>query len=204
VWPSHCNSVLENHWKRYQMADWIIDTAQITDPADRLAIAAAASRHFDSNTPMHWLLIWETAKVYRDRPESSQVTASLGEFFDTVAYRQRGTFMFRAIGTATEVAKSRLDASDGADTHTLVRGLCKTYATSSNNGWYSAARDQLQKVVTPLAASSPQAAAEAATAIQAWMKEAPKEEKQTVFQYHDRLSEADVAKRLAELTGKKE
>jgi hypothetical protein len=35
------------------------------------------------------------------------------------------------------------------------------------------------------------------------MKEAPKEEKQAVFTYHDRLSEADVTKRLAELTGKK-
>ncbi|MFZ9938493.1 MAG: hypothetical protein ACO3JG_15755 [Luteolibacter sp.] len=128
--------------------------------------------------------------------------ASLGEFFDTVAYRQRGTFMFRAIGTATEVAKARL-AAPAADTHTLIRGLCKTYATSSNNGWYIAARDQLQKVVTPLAASSPQAAAEAATAIQEWMKDAPKEEKQAVFQYHDRLSPADVTKRLAELTGKK-
>ncbi len=204
VWPSHHNSELVNHWKRNQRTEWIIDTALVTDPADRLAIAAAASRHFDSNTPMHWLLIWETVKVYADRPESRQVMASLGEFFDTVAWRQRGTFMFRAIGTATEVAKARLDASDGADTHVLVRGLCKTYATSSNNGWYSATRDQLQKVVTPLAASSPQAAAEAATAIQAWMKEAPKEEKQAVFQYYDRLSQADVTKRLAELTGKKE
>jgi hypothetical protein len=199
VWPSDRNigrPPLDRSGK-------FADTARLTEPADRLAVAAAAARHLDSNTPMHWLLIWETAKLFSDQPESSQLTASLGEFFDTVAYRQRGTFMFRAIGTATEVAKARLDASDGTDTHVLVRGLFKTYATSSNNGWYSAARDQLQKVVTPLAASSPQAAAEAATAIQAWMKEAPKEEKQAVFQYYDRLSEADVTKRLAELTGKK-
>jgi hypothetical protein len=199
VWPSDRNigrGPLDRSAK-------FADTARLTDPADRLAVAAAAARHFDSNTPIHWLLIWETAKLFKDLPESQQVKASLGEFFDTVAYRKRGTFMFRAIGTATEVAKARLDASDSTDTHTLVRGLFKTYATSSNNGWYSAARDQLQKVVTPLAASSPQAAAEAATAIQAWMKEAPKEEKQAVFQYYDRLSEADVTKRLAELTGKK-
>jgi hypothetical protein len=200
VWPSDRNRILGRPRNpAYQRAD----IARVTDPADRLAVAAAASRHFDSNTPMHWLLIWETAKVYADHPESRQVLASLGEFFDTVAYRQRGTFMFRAIGTATEVAKARLDASDGADTHVLVRGLFKTYATSSNNGWYSAARDQLQKVVTPLAASSPQAAAEAAVAMQVWLKEAPKEEKQAVFQYHDRLSQADVTKRLAELTAKK-
>jgi hypothetical protein len=199
VWPSDRNigrAPLDPSWK-------FADTARLTEPADRLAVAAAAARHFDSNTPIHWLLIWETAKLFKDLPESQQVKASLGEFFDTVAYRKRGTFMFRAIGTATEVAKAWLDASDSTDTHTLVRGLFKTYATSSNNGWYSAARDQLQKVVTPLAASSPQAAAEAATAIQAWMKEAPKEEKQAVFTYHDRLSEADVTKRLAELTGKK-
>ena len=102
VWPSHCSSELVNHWKRNQRADWIIDTARITDPADRLAIAAAASRHFDSNTAMHWLLIWETARVYADRPESRQVMASLPEFFDTVAYRQRGTFMFKAIDAALE------------------------------------------------------------------------------------------------------
>lgn len=199
VWPSDRNigrAPLDRSGK-------FADTARLTEPADRLAVAAAAARHFDSNTPIHWLLIWETAKLFSDRPESQQVTASLGGFFDTAAYRKRGTFMFRAIGTATEVAKARLDASDGTDTHVLVRGLCKTYATSSNNGWYSAARDQIQKVVTPLAASSPQAAAEAATAIQAWLKEAPKEEKQAVFTYHDRLSEADVTKRLAELTGKK-
>jgi hypothetical protein len=196
VWPSDRNigrAPLDRSGK-------FADTARLTEPADRLAVAAAAARHFESNTPTHWLLIWETAKLFSDLPESSQVTASLGEFFDTVAYRKRGTFMFRAIGTATEVAKARLAAPDGTDTHTLARGLCKTYATSSNNGWYSAARDQLQKVVTPLAASSPRAVAEAATAMQVWMKEAPKEEKQAVFAYYDRLSEAEVTQRLAELT----
>jgi hypothetical protein len=196
VWPSHLNLGRPVN-PAYQRAD----TARLTDPADRLAVAAAAAKHFESNTPVHWLLIWETAKVYADRPESKQVMASLGEFFDTVAYRQRGTFMFRAIGTATELAKARLAASGGTDTHTLARGLCKTYATSSNNGWYTGARDQLQKVVTPLAASSPQAVAEAAAAIQAWMKEAPEAERRAVL---DRFCPAaEVTKRLAELTAKK-
>jgi len=197
VWPSDRSSLGKPANRALQDAD----TARVTDPADRLAVAAAASRHFDSNTPMHWLLIWETAKVYADRPESQQVLASLGEFFDTVAYRQRGTFMFRAIGMATELAKAQLAASSGTDTHVLAHGLCKTYATSSNNGWYTGTRDQLQKLVTPLAASSPQAVAEAAAAIQAWMKQAPKAERLAVL---DRFCPAaEVTSRLNTLTGKK-
>ncbi len=38
--------------------------------------------------------------------DGSKVTLPLGEFFDTVAYRKRGTFLFRAIGTATKLANS--------------------------------------------------------------------------------------------------
>jgi hypothetical protein len=197
VWPSHLNTGRPVN-PAYQRAD----TARLTDPADRLAVAAAAAKHFESNTGTHWLMIWETAKLFKDRPENQHVKASLPEFFDTIAYRKRGTFMFRAIGTATELAKAQLDAP-GTDTHTLVRGLCKTYATAANMVWYIATRNQLQKVVTPLAASSPEAAAEAATAMQVWLKEAPKEEKQAVFEYMQKLSVADVNKRLAELTGKK-
>lgn len=198
VWPSDRSSLPKPANRALQYAD----TARVTDPADRLAVAAAASQHFDGNTPMHWLLIWETAKAYSDRDECKQVMASLGEFFDTVAYRQRGTFMFRAIGTATELAKARLAAPGGAETHTLARGLCKTYATSANMVWYTATRDQLQKVAMPLAASSPQAATEAATAIQAWMKEAPAEEKQAVFAYGHKLSAAEVIERLGAITKK--
>jgi len=203
VWPSHCNGVLENHWKRHQKADWIIDTAQITDPVDRLAVAAAAAKHFESNTPIHWLMIWETAKLFSDRPESSQVTASLGEFFDTIAYRKRGTFMFKAIDAALELAKPQLAEPGETDNHVLVRGLCKTYSTAGNGGWYSGTRDRLQKIVTPLAESSPRAAAEAQTAMQTWLKEAPKEEKDAVFGGMHRVNAADVTQRLAELTGKK-
>lgn len=199
VWPSDRSSLPKPANRALQYAD----TARIVAPADRLAIAAAASRHFNSNTPMHWLLIWETAKVHSDRDECKQVMASLGEFFDTVAYRQRGTFMFRAIGTATELAKAQLAAPGGTDTHTLARGLCKTYATAANMVWYTGVRDQLQKLVTPLIASSPKAAAEAAGAMQAWMKEAPPDEKQTVFAYGYKLSPADVTERLAELTKQK-
>jgi len=178
------------------------DTARLTEPADRLAVAAAAAKHFDSNTPTHWLLIWETAKLFKDLPESSQVTASLPEFFDTIAYRKRGTFMFRAIGTAAELAQARLAAPGATDTHTLVRGLCKTYSTAGSMVWYTAVRDQLQKIVTPLAASSPQAVAEAETAMQTWLKEAPKEEKDTVFAYGYRASRAEVNQRLSALTKK--
>jgi hypothetical protein len=178
------------------------DTARLTDPADRLAVAAAAAKHFESNTGTHWLMIWETAKLFNDRPESQQVLVSLPEFFDTVAYRQRGTFMFRAIGTAAGLAQAQL-AAPGADTHTLLRGLCKTYSTAGNMVWYTAVRDQLQKIVTPLAATSPQAVAEAETAMQTWLKAAPKEEKQTVFAYGYKVSPGDVSGRLAGLAGKK-
>ncbi len=198
VWPSDRNigrAPLDRSGK-------FADTARLTEPADRLAVAAAAAKHFESNTATHWLLIWETAKLFKDHPESSQVTASLGGFFDTVAYRKRGTFMFRAIGTATELAQAQL-AAPGTDTHVLARGLCKTYSTAANFVWYTGIRDQLQKVVTPLAVSSPKAAAEASTAMQAWLKEAPKEEKDTVFGGTYRVSPAEVTKRLAELTGKK-
>jgi hypothetical protein len=166
-------------------------------------VAAAAAKHFESNTPTHWLLIWETARAFKARPESKDVLASLPEFFDTIAYRKRGTFMFRAIGTAAELAQARLAAPGGTDTHTLVRGLCKTYSTAGSMVWYIGVRDQLQKIVTPLAATSPKAAAEAAAAMQTWLKEAPKEEKDTVFAYGYKVSPAEVTSRLATLTGKK-
>lgn len=197
VWPSHLNTGKPVN-PAYQRAD----TARLTDPADRLAVAAAAAKHFESNTGTHWLMIWETAKLFKDRPESHQVMASLGEFFDTIAYRKRGTFMFRAIGTATELAQAQSTAPS-TDNHVLVRGLCKTYSTAGSMVWYSAIRDQLQKVVAPLAASSPKAVAEAAAAMQAWLKEAPAEEKQTVFAYGYQVSPAEVTQRLATLTGTK-
>jgi len=194
VWPSHLNTGRPVN-PAYQRAD----TARLTDPADRLAVAAAAAKHFESNTGTHWLLIWETAKLFKDRPESQHVKASLGEFFDTIAFRKRGTFMFRAIGTATELAKAQLDAPGGTDTHVLARGLFKTYSTAGSMVWYVGVRDQLQKVVTPLAASSPKAVAEASTAMQAWLKEAPKAEKDTVFSYGYRVSPSEVTQRLAAL-----
>jgi len=198
VWPSDRNigrAPLDRSGK-------FADTARLTEPSDRLGVAAAAAKHFESNTGTHWLMLWETAKLFNDRPESQQVLAALPEFFDTVAYRKRGTFMFRAIGTAAGLAQAQLAASGATDTHALARGLCKTYSTAGNMVWYTAVRDQLQKIVTPLAATSPQAAAEAETAVQTWLKEAPKEEKDSVFAYGYKVNPGDVTGRLAELTGK--
>jgi len=194
VWPSDRNPILGRPLNpAYQRAD----TPRVSDPADRLAVAAAAAKHFESNTSMHWLLIWETSKAYADRPESQQVMASLGEFFDTVAYRKRGTFIFNAIDVATELAKAQLAKPGSADTHVLARGLCKTYATAANMEWYTATRDKLQKVTLPLAASSPEAAAEAAAAIEAWLKDGPAEEKQAVFGGMYRVNPADITSRLS-------
>jgi hypothetical protein len=138
--------------------------------------------------------------------------------------------MFRAIGTATELAQAQLaakggpavavDTDDDADddlddvlselddvpstaSHTLARGLCKTYATAGNMVWYTGVRDQLQKVATPLAASSPKAAAEAFAAIKTWLKEAPKEETDAVFTYGYNVSSSEALQRLATLSGTK-
>lgn len=201
VWPSQRALMIASTRNSY--AKDLPDTSRIEDPATALAVALAAAEHLESNTPLHWFMIWLTVSKHREQPGAEKAMASLGVFLDTVAYRQRGTFNFRAIHAATDLATATLAASGGTDTHTLARGLCKTYATAANSGWYTATRDQLQKVVTPLAASSPKAAAEAAAAMQAWMKEAPKEEKAAVFAYEQKLSPADVTKRLAELTGEK-
>jgi hypothetical protein len=197
VWPSDRNigrAPLDRSGK-------FADTARLTEPADRLAVAAAAAKHFESNTTTHWLLIWETAKLFKDRPESSQVTASLGEFFDTVAYRKRGAFMFRAIDAALELAQARLAAPGGTDTpHVLARGLCKTYAMTSEGIYYARTQKQLQEMALSGLTSSPEAATEAATAIQAWLKESSAEEKAAMGIWPYRLNFAEVPQRLAELS----
>ncbi|NQT52087.1 hypothetical protein HQ576_08550, partial [bacterium] len=122
VWPSQQTLAAES--ARYHGRRELADVARIKHPATRLAVAAKAAKHLDTNTPVHWLLIWETAFYYRDRRECKSILISLGAFFDTVAFRQRGTFMWRAIDTAASLAKPLLGTA--GETAPLARGLCKT------------------------------------------------------------------------------
>jgi hypothetical protein len=85
-------------------------------------------------------------------------------------------------------------------TYRLARGLSENYTTSANMVWYTATRDQLQDVVIPLAASSPQAAVKAIAAMEVWLKEAPAEERQVVFACQYKLTAAEVSDRLTELS----
>ncbi len=195
IWPSQRTLAAESG--RYHGRRKLADVARIQDPATRMAVAAKAAKHADSNTPTHWLLIWETALAYAERPEMTAILPSLGAFFDTVAYRQRGTFMFRAIDTAATLAKGQLGTR--RETAVLARGLCKTYSTASNNGWYSRTRDKLRGLTNALGKSSAPAIREAITAQKTWLKSAPKEERSTVLGRY--CSAKDVALRLDELDG---
>ena len=193
VWPSQ--QTLADQSNRYHGRRKLADVARIQDPTTRLAVATRAAKHRDTNTPVHWLLIWETAMFHRDRPECKAILPLLGAFLDTVAFRQRGTFMFRAIDTAASLAKPQLGTA--GETPLLARGLCKTYATSSNNGWYTMTRDKLRGLVRALGKSSAPAIAEAIAAQRAWLKGAPKEEKGVVLGRD--CSPQEVQRRLDEL-----
>lgn len=195
VWPSQ--QTLADQSARYHGRRKLADVARIQDPDTRLAVAIRAADHLDTNTPVHWLLIWETAMHYRDRPEHEGILPSLWGFFDTVAFRQRGTFMFRAIDTAATLAKRQLGTP--GETPVLARGLCKTYATSSNFVWYTRTRDKLRALVKALGKPSAPAIREAVAAQQAWLKDAPKEEKGAVLGRH--CTPQEVLRRLGELEG---
>ena len=195
VWPSH--RTLADQSARYHGRRKLADVALIQDPATRLAVVTKAAKHLDSNTPVHWLLIWQTALACQERPEYASVMPSLGAFFDTVAFRQRGTFMFRAIDTAATLAKGQLGTP--GETPILARGLCKTYATSSSFAWYTRTRDKLRGLVRALGKASAPAIGEAVAAQRAWLKHAPKEEKGAVLGRH--CPPQEVKSRLQELEG---
>ena len=193
VWPSQDGPLAETFTRRYRRD--LADTARIKDPADRLAVAAKAATHLETNTPVHWLLIWETTRYCRDHPDSKLLMPALGEFLDQVAFRQRGTFMFDAIDSAAVLAKTQLGTP--GETPTLARGLCKTYSTASNNGWYTRARDRLHEAVMGLGKSSAPAISDAVTAQRDWLQHAPAEDRAPVLNRDCPV--AEVQKRLTEL-----
>ena len=195
VWPSH--HTLAGQSGRYHGRRKLADVARIQDPATRLAVATRAAKHLGTNTPVHWLLIWETATYYHDRAECKAILPSLGAFFDTVAFRQRGTFMFRAIDAAASLAKPQLGTA--AETPPLARGLCKTYGTASNFVWYTRTRDRLRSLVKALGKPSAPAIRQAVAAQRAWLRDAPKEERSVVVGRH--CTPKDIRRRLEELEG---
>ena len=195
VWPSQ--QTLADQSARYHGRRKLADVARIQDPNTRLMVAIRAAEHLKTNTPVHWLLIWETAMHYRDRREHEGILISLAAFFDTVAFRQRGTFMFRAIDSAASLAKPQLGTA--GETPTLARGLCKTYATSSNFEWYTRTRDKLRGLVKALGKPSAPAIRQAVAAQRAWLRDAPKEERDVVLGRH--CTPQDVRQRLEELEG---
>lgn len=194
VWPSQ--RTLAGQSARYHGRHKLADVARFQDPATRLAVAVKAATHTDTNLPTHWLLIWQTVAACQDSPQYKSALPPLGEFFDTVAWRQRGTFMFRAIDIAATLAKPQLGTP--GETHLLARGICKTYATSSNNGWYVATTRELHGLVKALGKSSGPAIREAIAAEQAWLKKAPPAEKAAVIGRW--CPPQDIRKRLEELT----
>jgi len=195
VWPSQ--HTLADQSARYHGRRKLADVSRFHDPAARLAVAVQAAEHLRTNTPVHWLLIWETAMCYHDRPECKAILPSLGAFLDTVAFRQRGTFMFRAIDTAADLAKPQLGTP--GETPVLARGLCKAYTTSSNFVWYTRTRDKLHGLVKALGKSSAPAIRQAAAAQRAWLKDAPKEERDVVLGRH--CPPQEVRRRIEELEG---
>ena len=195
VWPSH--QTLADQSARYHGRRKLADVARIQDPTARLAVAIRAAEHLDTNTPVHWLLIWETALSCRDHPGCKSILHSLAAFLDTVAFRQRGTFMFRAIDSAASLAKPQLGTT--GETPALARGLCKTYSTSSNFEWYSRTRDKLLGLVKALGKGSAPAIRNAVAAQRAWLRDAPKDEKGAVLDRH--CTQQAVRRRLDELEG---
>ncbi len=176
IWPSH--QTLAAQSGRYHSRQ-LVDTARIQDPATRLTVATKAATHVETNTPVHWLLIWQTALTYQDRPECKAILPSLAAFFDTVAYRQRGTFMFTAIDIAATIAKGQLGGP--GETPQLARGLCKTYSTASNGVWYTGTRDKLHGMVKTLGTKSAPAIHQAVADLKTWLTTAPRAEKTPVL-----------------------
>ena len=140
-------------------------------------------------------MIWQTALTFKDQPQFRRMMPLLGRFFDETAYRQRGTFMFRAIDIAATVAQTQ--AGTPGEAPVLARGLCKTWSTASNNGWYTGTRDKLESLVKKLGEPSAPAIREAIVAQRKWLTNAPRDERSAVLNRDCSLQ--DVQQRLSEL-----
>jgi hypothetical protein len=195
AWPSH--QTLAGESGRYHGRRDLKDVARLQDSAVRLAVAARAASHVDTNRPEHWVMIWQTALTFQDHPQFKPMTPLLARFFDEAAYRQRGTFMFRAIDIAATVAQTQVGTP--AETPVLARGLSKTWSTASNNGWYTGTRDKLESLVKKLCERSAPSMREAIAAQRKWLIDAPRDERSAVLNRD--CSPQDVQQRLSELEG---
>jgi len=178
VWPSH--RTLAGESGRYHGRRNLEDVARLQDSAVRLAVAARAASHVDTNRPEHWMMIWQTALTLQDHPQFRPMTPLLARFFDEAAYRQRGTFMFRAIDIAATVAQTQVGTP--GETPVLARGLSKTWSTASNNGWYTGTRDKLESLVKKLGERSAPSMREAILAQREWLTDAPRDERSASIQ----------------------
>jgi hypothetical protein len=172
VWPSDVR--LGPKGSRFRSAQVMTDQARIQDPKTRLAVAFEAAKHVESNTPTHWLLIWGTVDVLKEHTQFD-MTPLLAAFFDRVAWRLRGTFMFEAIALAADLASDKLDQP------TLARGICKSYITSSEGVWYVGCQKKLQALTKAIPAANADAITQAVAAIKSWQKTGPADEKKAVL-----------------------
>ena len=78
--------------------------------------------------------------------------------------------MFDAIDVAADLAVDQL--ADPA----LARGVCKTYATSSSNGWYVSSQKKLQALTQAIPAANADQVSRAVTEMTAWRKDGPADE----------------------------
>jgi len=195
VWPSH--QTLARESGRYHGRRDLKDVARLQDPAVRLAVATRAASHVDTNRPEHWVMIWQTALTFQDQPQFREMMPLLARFFDEAAFRQRGPFMFRAIDIAATVSQTQVGTP--GETPVLARGLCKTWSTASNNGWYTGTRNKLDLLVKKLGNRSAPAVREAIAAQRKWLTDAPRDERSAVLNRD--CSPKDVQQRLSELEG---
>lgn len=172
VWPSDVH--LGPKLRRYGHAGNMTGKSRIQDAATRLAVAVEAAKHVETNTSTHWLLIWRTVELMKDDAESD-LAPILASFFDGAAWRVRGTFMFDAIAIAADLAGNHLTNP------TLARGICKTYAASSSNGWYAGTQKKLKALTQAIPASNADAITQAVIAMKAWHKNGPAAEKKAVL-----------------------
>jgi len=172
VWPSDVR--LGPKGSRFRSAQVMTDQARIQDPKTRLAVAFEAAKHVESNTPTHWLLIWGTVDALKDHTQFD-MTPLLAAFFDRVAWRLRGTFMFEAIALAADLASDQLDQP------ILARGICKNYITSSEGIWYVGCQKKLQALTKVIPAANADAITQAVAAIKSWQKEGSADEKKAVL-----------------------
>ena len=125
-------------------------------------------------------MIWLTVNKHQDQPGAEEAIPLCASYLDEYAFRKRSpAFTFRAIHLATALVEKQIGKA--TETPVLARGLAKTYATSSTNGWYASTGTYILKVLKKMGPRSKAGISEAVPAIQKWLKNAPAEERKKVL-----------------------